>query len=190
MPRAAPSKSPALTMTRVFLNFSKPSTPNWNAIARRTARRASGNWRHQGEGYPYEHPEFEALCREHGIWGTAESALCAVFWRGAQKPDGAGSPNLHHYGDVLQPFVHIMADELLANAGKGDRPGWLSCSADALMLEVYYHAAKLQKAVKDGNRDGIREYSADVANLAMMVLDVCGGIDAAISAQQHQEGKP
>ena len=34
---------------------------------------------HSGE--PYDNPRFEALCREHGIWGTAEAALCAVFWK-------------------------------------------------------------------------------------------------------------
>lgn len=47
-----------------------------------TAAKADENIR---EGYPYDHPEFEALCRERGIWGTAESALCAVFWRAARK---------------------------------------------------------------------------------------------------------
>ncbi len=35
------------------------------------------------EGAPYDDPRFEALCREHGIWGTAQAALCAVFWRQA-----------------------------------------------------------------------------------------------------------
>lgn len=38
-------------------------------------------------GAPYDDPAFEALCREHGIWGTAEAALCAVFWR--QRAAGA-----------------------------------------------------------------------------------------------------
>ena len=34
-------------------------------------------------GAPYDNPAFESLCREHGIWGTASAALCAVFWRSA-----------------------------------------------------------------------------------------------------------
>lgn len=34
-------------------------------------------------GTPYDHAPFEALCREHGIWGTPQAALCAVFWRAA-----------------------------------------------------------------------------------------------------------
>ena len=32
-------------------------------------------------GPPYNNPDFEAACREMGIWGTAQAALCAVFWR-------------------------------------------------------------------------------------------------------------
>ena len=35
-------------------------------------------------GDPYDNPAFEALCREMGIWGTAQAALCAVFWRKAE----------------------------------------------------------------------------------------------------------
>lgn len=82
------------------------------------------------------------------------------------------------YDDVLLPFAHLMARELHANADKGDRPGWLQMSPAIGMLEIYYHAAKLQKAVKDGNGEGIREYAADVANMSMMLLDVCGGLGA------------
>lgn len=32
-------------------------------------------------GDPYDDPVFEALAREHDVWGRASSALCAVFWR-------------------------------------------------------------------------------------------------------------
>ena len=35
------------------------------------------------EGYPYTDPAFEQLCRDHGIWGTDQSALAAVFWEAA-----------------------------------------------------------------------------------------------------------
>ncbi|MEW7987105.1 MAG: hypothetical protein AB2766_11410 [Candidatus Thiodiazotropha endolucinida] len=80
------------------------------------------------------------------------------------------------YGEVLRPFIQHMESELHANAGKGDRPGWLSMTKDQAMLEIYYHTAKLQKAVKDNDIDLIREYSADVANMSMMMLDVCGGL--------------
>lgn len=81
------------------------------------------------------------------------------------------------YDHALVPFAQLMAKELHANARKGDRPGWLNMSPAVAMLEIYYHAAKLQKAVKDGDGDRIREYAADVANMSMMLLDVCGGLD-------------
>lgn len=35
------------------------------------------------EGAPYSNPEFEKLAREHAVWGTAQSALCAQFWLAA-----------------------------------------------------------------------------------------------------------
>lgn len=90
------------------------------------------------------------------------------------------------YDDVLLPFARLMAKELHANAGKGDRPGWLMMTPAIGMLEIYYHAAKLQKAIKDGNGEGIREYAADVANMAMMLLDVCGGLGAGASNAEHE----
>lgn len=90
------------------------------------------------------------------------------------------------YDEVLKPFVSLMERELHANSGKGDRPGWLSMSAYDCMLEIYYHAAKLQKAIKDGNGDGIAEYSADVANMAMMVSDICGAIHLAAPVVERQ----
>lgn len=80
------------------------------------------------------------------------------------------------YGDVLAPFVALMEAELHTNAGKGDRSGWLSMTPAVGMLEIYYHTSKLQKAVKDGDIDRIREHAADVANMSMMVLDICGGL--------------
>lgn len=91
------------------------------------------------------------------------------------------------YDEVLKPFVSLMERELHANSGKGDRPGWLAMSAYDCMLEIYYHAAKLQKAIKDGNGDGIAEYSADVANMAMMVADICGAIHLAAPVVERQE---
>jgi hypothetical protein len=90
------------------------------------------------------------------------------------------------YDEVLKPFVSLMERELHANSGKGDRPGWLSMSAYDCMLEIYYHAAKLQKSIKDSNGDGIAEYSADVANMAMMVADICGAIHLASPAVERQ----
>lgn len=95
------------------------------------------------------------------------------------------------YDEVLKPFMGMMEKELHANSGKGDRPGWLSMSADTCMLEIYYHLGKLQKAVKDGNGDGICEYAADVANLSMMLTDICGALNLFAAAQPaDQQGEP
>ena len=80
------------------------------------------------------------------------------------------------YDDVLVPFVAAMRKELHANSGKGDRPGWLAMDANTALLEVYWHAAKLSAAVKNNDGPAIQEHSADVANMAMMVLDICGGL--------------
>lgn len=96
------------------------------------------------------------------------------------------------YDDVLVPFVSLMRKELHANAGKGDRPGWLRMDANTALLEVYYHLSKLQKAVKHNDGPAIMEYSADVANMAMMVLDVCGGlalVEAGVMASDDWRAK-
>lgn len=37
------------------------------------------------EGEPYNDPKFEELARTYGIWGTAQSALCAQFWQAARR---------------------------------------------------------------------------------------------------------
>lgn len=78
------------------------------------------------------------------------------------------------YDDTLMPFMALMRKELHANAGKGDRPGWLAMSSDTCLLEIIYHFGKLQASVKRGDSDGMAEYAADVANMCMMLLDICG----------------
>jgi hypothetical protein len=80
------------------------------------------------------------------------------------------------YDDVLLPFLSLMRKELHANSRKGDRPGWLAMDANTALLEIYWHAAKLSAAVKNNDGPAIMEHSADVANMALMVLDICGGL--------------
>lgn len=103
------------------------------------------------------------------------------LWSAAMKagrPEGAsaGPVTVQKYDDTLLPFLELMRKKLHANAYKGDRPGWLSMSADKALLEIYWHTAKLSAAVKNNDGPAILEYSADVANMAMMLLDVCGGL--------------
>ena len=80
------------------------------------------------------------------------------------------------YDIVLRPFIALMERELHANSGKGDRPGWLSMSRETAMLEIWHHVAKLQKAALNDDTPAIQEHSADVANMSMMLLDVCGAL--------------
>ncbi len=98
---------------------------------------------------------------------------------GSDNLPPALAPLLGKYGAVLAPFVQLMEAELHANSSKGDRPGWLTMSPSSGLLEIYYHVAKLQKAVKDRDMPRIQEHAADVANMAMMLLDVCGGLEPA-----------
>lgn len=83
---------------------------------------------------------------------------------------------IEKYDDTLLPFLGFMRKELHANASKGDRTGWLKMTPEVALLEIYWHTAKLSAAVKNKDSAAITEHSADVANMAMMLLDVCGGI--------------
>lgn len=83
------------------------------------------------------------------------------------------------YDEVLRPFTAAMDRELHANAHKGDRPGWMKMSAATIMLEILYHHSKLQVALDAGDGDRILEHTADVANLSMMLADVCGALSLA-----------
>lgn len=92
------------------------------------------------------------------------------------------------YNEVLLPFLKMMEAELHANSGKGDRPGWLAMDRNTALLEIFYHLGKLQKALKDSNPDGIREHAADVANMSMMLVDICGLLTANDpAASEHQQ---
>jgi hypothetical protein len=94
------------------------------------------------------------------------------------------------YGNVLRPFMSMMEAELHANTGKGDRPAWLAMSPEQCLLEIYYHTAKLQKAVKNNDMKGVREYTADVANMSMMLADTCGWLDVVSSELAANQQKP
>jgi hypothetical protein len=80
------------------------------------------------------------------------------------------------YDEVLNPFLEIMKRELAANSYKGDRPGWLKMTPGDCLLEIYYHTGKLHKAVHGSDAASINEYAADVANMSMMIVDICGGL--------------
>lgn len=80
------------------------------------------------------------------------------------------------YDDALLRFLTLMRKQLRANIGKGERPGWQKMSANEALLEAYCRLAKLQAAVRKDDGFGMQEYSADVALMSMMVLDICGAL--------------
>lgn len=96
----------------------------------------------------------------------------------ASHPDEIQAVNL---------FVTEMVEELAANSHKGNRPGWLTMTPAQAVAELLYHAGKLAVAVRQVQRDPdpriqlteaeVREYAADTANCALMVLDVMGLLD-------------
>lgn len=136
-----------------------------------------------GEPVAWVDPYELMMLREHGgvIVATGDAEPESKRTQGLYlHPPAVGelwvAPLTGKYGDVLRPFLKQMEAELHANVGKGDRPGWLAMSPETAMLEIYYHVAKLQKATKDNDGPHIIEYAADVANMAMMMLDICGGI--------------
>lgn len=114
---------------------------------------------------------------------AVEAKVCAELAQ-VKKQQAARSTTLGKYADVLTPFVAAMEAELHANSAKGDRPGWLSMSREVALLEIYWHTAKLSAAVKNNDAALIREYCADVANMAMMLLDVCGGLDTIVKCSR------
>lgn len=101
----------------------------------------------------------------------------------------AGSVALEKYDDVLLPFLSMMRAELHANSHKGDRPGWLQMDRKTAVLEVFYHLGKLHQAVHRDEAAAIKEYAADVANMCMMLLDVCACLDKIKELNQPTSSK-
>jgi hypothetical protein len=58
--------------------------------------------------------------------------------------------------DVVERFVSLMIEELAANNGKGNRPGWLQMDRKEAIGEVHWHAAKLATAAKQLAEGGVR----------------------------------
>lgn len=91
------------------------------------------------------------------------------------------------YDDTLLPFLAFMRRELHSNSRKGDRAGWLRMGRNEALQEIHHHVKKLdQVVVMDGGLEQITEHAADVANCAMMLLDVCGGIPPADDGQADE----
>ena len=126
-------------------------------------------------------------CRQCEVERLSAKLRATTATPAAREAAAGESRETAKYDDVLIPFVALMRAELHANAAKGDRPGWLTMTPDRGLLEIYWHTAKLSVAVRDGKAEAIREHAADVANMAMMLLDVCGGLSASQPAAREAE---
>lgn len=74
-------------------------------------------------------------------------------------------------GPEIAAFAAEMQRELDANARKGEPGSWKYCEPESLWNDTMYHAAKMIYAMKHGQTDQVREFAADVANMAMMTRD-------------------
>lgn len=93
-------------------------------------------------------------------------------------------------------FARIMEAKLAKNRHKGNRDGWLKDRPEVLLKRLREETAELKAAISwvTENKVPPSEWSvsnaaneaADVANFAMMITDVCGGLDV---AQQAPEKK-
>lgn len=68
-----------------------------------------------------------------------------------------------------------MAKELWVNRNDPDaQPHWKRRPILDHVRELHYHTAKLLIALKHDNRVKVKEYTADIADYAMMIADVMG----------------
>ena len=81
------------------------------------------------------------------------------------------------YKHLAFEVAKAMIIELKNNEHKGDRQNWKNLSSKELLQEVYYHTGKLQEALKIKDKNKIKEFCADLANLAGMIMDVENVID-------------
>jgi hypothetical protein len=86
------------------------------------------------------------------------------------------TPDYEMYDAILPEFAKYMRKELESNYQKGDRnseKGWLAVDNNKFWIsELFYHVGKLQSALMANDIERIKENTADIANLSMMVLDV------------------
>lgn len=73
--------------------------------------------------------------------------------------------------DRLARFTARMQAELDTNAVKGD---WTDLPFETSLYELRHHVWKLEKAAREGNREALAEYAADVANCALFVASSAG----------------
>jgi len=91
------------------------------------------------------------------------------------KKADVGDPTLARTEfEALHAFQRIMWDKLMANAHKG---GWESASPEELLGRLEDELEELKRAVRCAESpEAVARECADVANFAMMLADVVGGL--------------
>jgi NTP pyrophosphatase (non-canonical NTP hydrolase) len=84
---------------------------------------------------------------------------------------------------ATRPWVAAFADEMEAklaqNRHKGDREGWINDSRTALIARLNEEVRELMRACQNAGTTqdaAVISEAADVANFAMMIADVAGGL--------------
>jgi hypothetical protein len=81
------------------------------------------------------------------------------------------------YRLLAKEVAKEMVIQLEANQHKGDREVWVNMEVNFLINDIRYHTDKLERAVKANDLIHIKEYCADIANIAGMVMDKMKVID-------------
>lgn len=74
---------------------------------------------------------------------------------------------------LSKEFVEQMESELQDNQRKGDWREWHP-KENEVLNEIMHHFHKLNKALKNDNKEEIKEFSADIANLCEKVYTEFG----------------
>lgn len=86
--------------------------------------------------------------------------------------------------EELVTFTNAMQHELEANAHKGD---WRDVTSAEVVHEVLYHAVKLALALAAGHKRAVLEYSADVANSALIAAHSSDALHESLADGLHAE---
>src|SRR5690554_1452197 len=145
------------------------------------------------EGAPYDDPDFEALCREHEIWGTAAAAQCAVFWeagkRVAEQQPAEQQLDLHL-------FAKRMDEELEKHDIQGFEPVLLAVAEEVLGYEqqpapdvagLVEALTMARETIASALRANAPDYFTTDSDIARHV--VIQRIDAALAAHRKQGDK-
>jgi NTP pyrophosphatase (non-canonical NTP hydrolase) len=124
-------------------------------------------------GYVRESAEF--------IRALLDDARC-----GDMRPVPARTVSVERWRPEVVVFADAMESKLKENDWKG---GWKNCDAARLLERVREEVDELAEAVAwerrgDNERAVIGREAADVANMAMMVADVCGALGITVTDKE------